>query len=357
MKKIIQKPLFLITILSISLIIVGCTSRRSQSQSVESSSDITESNTTLDETENATTTNQITDKYIIEFEDGGRDYVYIYNGIEHHTLVPPEGFDPITATDEELERYCFPPRPTDKAQLKQWEKQMKNYKSTPIPEEFLFETNKEEDVEAPIVNADLINFNTCCYYNYDRTPGGLHTWEFVDEEIKCVSKCEPYISSCPIDKFTSYYGLKMDAKDIANALCSAFCDYFSETFSYEMADTLYFFKKNDAVSDQYSITFNSDNYRIIISFKVNTNIYGNIGLCYSVSRTIDFSNCKKSYINGLEYDVLEIVYSGDYELVCGYEYEYKNNDTTISIDGTTSYESLNIEQMTEISEIVREIIK
>ena len=51
----------------------------------------------------------------------------------HYCLVPPEGFSPLTATDEELARYCFPPIPTDEAQLKQWENQMKYYKSTPAP--------------------------------------------------------------------------------------------------------------------------------------------------------------------------------------------------------------------------------
>ena len=40
--------------------------------------------------------------HIIKFEDGGKDYVYIINGIENHCLVPPEDFNPLTATDEEL---------------------------------------------------------------------------------------------------------------------------------------------------------------------------------------------------------------------------------------------------------------
>lgn len=49
--------------------------------------------------------------HVIDFPDGGKDYVYIIEGIENHYLVPPEGFNPLTATDEELDRYCFPDRP------------------------------------------------------------------------------------------------------------------------------------------------------------------------------------------------------------------------------------------------------
>ena len=49
--------------------------------------------------------------YVTEFDDGGKDYVYIIDGVKNHYLVPPDDFDPLTATDEELDRYCFPDRP------------------------------------------------------------------------------------------------------------------------------------------------------------------------------------------------------------------------------------------------------
>lgn len=45
--------------------------------------------------------------YVTEFDDGGKDYVYIIDGVKNHYLVPPDDFDPLTATDEELDRYCF----------------------------------------------------------------------------------------------------------------------------------------------------------------------------------------------------------------------------------------------------------
>ena len=83
-------------------------------------------------------TSPITDKddnlsYIVEFEDGGKDYVYIIYGVENHCLVPPEGFNPLTASDEDLKKYCFPPRPSEKSELQNWENNLKHYKSTPTP--------------------------------------------------------------------------------------------------------------------------------------------------------------------------------------------------------------------------------
>lgn len=39
--------------------------------------------------------------YVTEFDDGGKDYVYIIDGVKNHYLVPPDDFDPLTATDED----------------------------------------------------------------------------------------------------------------------------------------------------------------------------------------------------------------------------------------------------------------
>ena len=80
------------------------------------------------------TAGKIEDKYTVYFEDGGKDVVYVIDGIENHCLVPPAGFDPLTASDEELEKYCFPPRPEDKNDLTDWEYEMSFYRSMPEPE-------------------------------------------------------------------------------------------------------------------------------------------------------------------------------------------------------------------------------
>ncbi|KEO81885.1 hypothetical protein [Tumebacillus flagellatus] len=40
--------------------------------------------------------------------------------------IPPHGWNPLTASDEELNFYNFPPRPHDPADLKDWERIVSN---------------------------------------------------------------------------------------------------------------------------------------------------------------------------------------------------------------------------------------
>ncbi len=70
------------------------------------------------------------------FPDGGKDYIFYIEGTENHYLVPPIGFTPLTASDEDLSRYGFPPRPdgSDVDSLNAWEELMANYVETPEPE-------------------------------------------------------------------------------------------------------------------------------------------------------------------------------------------------------------------------------
>jgi len=79
------------------------------------------------------------------FEDGGKDYTYIVDGVENHCFVPPEGFNPIEASDEILERYGFPERPEDveSEDYAEWVALMESYTGTPEPEIYVVE--KESD--------------------------------------------------------------------------------------------------------------------------------------------------------------------------------------------------------------------
>ena len=51
-----------------------------------------------------------------ELPDGGKIYVYVIDGVENSFPVPPEGFQPLTADDKQLEVYGFPPRPNKENQ-------------------------------------------------------------------------------------------------------------------------------------------------------------------------------------------------------------------------------------------------
>lgn len=46
-----------------------------------------------------------------DLPDGGKIYVYKVDGVTHQFPLPPEDFDPISATDEQLKTYGIPPRP------------------------------------------------------------------------------------------------------------------------------------------------------------------------------------------------------------------------------------------------------
>ena len=77
--------------------------------------------------------------HIEELDDGGKIYIYYIDGVENAFPVPPDGFNPVDASDEDLATYGFPPRPSNEADLIAWKKDMSYYKGTPIPE--LAQTN------------------------------------------------------------------------------------------------------------------------------------------------------------------------------------------------------------------------
>ncbi len=90
--------------------------------------------TVADATDTTETSDLLQCDHIVELSDGGKIYVYYINGIENTFPVPPEGFNPIVASDEALATYGFPPRPTDLNDLDNWTKDMSAYKYTPVPE-------------------------------------------------------------------------------------------------------------------------------------------------------------------------------------------------------------------------------
>lgn len=102
-----------------------------------------------------------------ELPDGGKNYVYIIDGVENSFPVPPKGFQPLTANDEQLETYGFPPRPDkeDQEEYENWVELMRHYKETSEPE---IEMTVEVDEEAPILSRSDNN-------PYDRYEGGYYS--------------------------------------------------------------------------------------------------------------------------------------------------------------------------------------
>ncbi len=58
---------------------------------------------------------------IIHHGDGSSTYEYEMDGGESIINLPPRDFNPLTASNLQLTKYGYPPRPTDKSEVKQWE--------------------------------------------------------------------------------------------------------------------------------------------------------------------------------------------------------------------------------------------
>lgn len=87
-------------------------------------------------------------------EDGGKIYTYVIDGVVNKFPVPPDGFDPLTATNEQLSVYGFPTRPItrDVVAYASWLALVEDYDSTPIP--------IIEVMDRPVSSATAMTSNT-----------------------------------------------------------------------------------------------------------------------------------------------------------------------------------------------------
>jgi hypothetical protein len=68
---------------------------------------------------------------ITNIEGGGKKYSYALPGDNGEYITvnePPEGFEPLTATDQELQKWGFPPRPSNAAGMERWDELVGGYK-------------------------------------------------------------------------------------------------------------------------------------------------------------------------------------------------------------------------------------
>lgn len=81
--------------------------------------------------------------------DGGRSYNYLQNGQVVSEPVPPAGFDILTASAAELERYGLPARPASEPDLSEWQNEFRNARfATPPP--FLAEVPRSLAIPPPL---------------------------------------------------------------------------------------------------------------------------------------------------------------------------------------------------------------
>jgi hypothetical protein len=71
--------------------------------------------------------------YVDEGRGTARRYTFDSDGTHITSIVPPAGWNPLTATDQELRTYGLRPRPTDAAGLAAWRAHYAHYKGTVTP--------------------------------------------------------------------------------------------------------------------------------------------------------------------------------------------------------------------------------
>ena len=85
----------------------------------------------------------LTPDSITPLPGGGESVNYLVDGITNSYLVPPNGFNPLKASDDVLAAYGLPPRPTDKTALKTWKQDMKAYKHIYRPNKVYTKKNEK----------------------------------------------------------------------------------------------------------------------------------------------------------------------------------------------------------------------
>jgi hypothetical protein len=104
---------------------------------------------------------------------GGSSVEYNIKGATVKELIPPAGFQPETATAAQLDEYGFPPRPSDPAQLAQWQKEMSLWKGAAPPAPFLTETHTQ-------VTADTVTHPIWAGYAVTAEPGSISAFSHVE---------------------------------------------------------------------------------------------------------------------------------------------------------------------------------
>lgn len=205
---------------------------------------------------------------ITVFPDGGKDYKFYVEGVENHYLVPPEGFSPLTASDEDLARYGFPGRPdeSDIDSFNEWKELMANYTGTPEPE--LSVTIYPTESETTTIQPRTSTRNSKIWSGYESNLGSSSTSFYTQVQMDYT---QPTVTSTSGTCLNSYWvglggrntGRLVQAGTATQgaSLHYAWYEYLSDTGS-----TVSMQNANLAVSA-------GDNIHVYISFQAANNIF------------------------------------------------------------------------------------
>lgn len=220
----------------------------------------------------AETKDDINADYIVEYEDGGKDYVFIIAGEENHCMVPPEGFNPLDATDEMLAKYCFPPRPETPEELREWTQLMKNYKNTPKPELDMVETSKIKKRAMDYVN---VYSSSTIMTGYSGTMSGYRAFPYLDEEVSQVQMNyrQPSVTSV-ITNCKNRYGVAIgDCAGVTSVRAGTATEGQNVHYAWYQTTGYYVIPEPQMVKIS-SLTINAgDSIHLYISFEKENNIF------------------------------------------------------------------------------------
>lgn len=143
---------------------------------------------------------------ITRLEDGGLIYKYHWDGAEIECPVPPEEFNPLDATSEELEIYGFPEKPTNEDELINWEYVMNNYSKVETPsitviyDQFSSEYVYSNEVDYECEDYVVDNYNAVNSKNWSGYYVTGKTFNTVYGDI-----VQPSISSAAYNTYCSYW--------------------------------------------------------------------------------------------------------------------------------------------------------
>lgn len=140
---------------------------------------------------------------ITPLPDGGQKYTYAGDGTSPvSTEVPPAGFSPLSASDQELEEYGFPMRPSDPSEAVSWNEAMTDYTSTPVPGTICWQSGEPATPDTdPEGNSSGFSGN---WDGYVDTPASGNTFTAVSGEYHQPSRGG---TSCSNEHESAWVGL------------------------------------------------------------------------------------------------------------------------------------------------------
>lgn len=172
--------------------------------------------------------------HVEELPDGGQIYYYNIDGVESSFPVPPEGFDPLSASDEMLETYGFPPRPDEEnsSDYNDWTELMSCYKFTPTPDAGIKVISRNDNEVSTLSASDRLHVTDVAGYGAESNGTQFFTQAQVDYQQPKVIDAKGNSANEFFVRFGGLYQnygresfIKTGTKNYGKSDADAFCEF------------------------------------------------------------------------------------------------------------------------------------